>query len=100
MSLGVYNTFTQDNLRYSQNAPLNMYDEVQKLSNPMWAASGQVPSNQANTEYAAMNSQYAAARDIDQAATTLDGGPKDDADDDRQQNGADDEPHEGYARHA
>lgn len=45
-----------------------------KLSNPMWAASGQVPSNQANTEYAAMNSQYAAARDIDQAATTLDGG--------------------------
>lgn len=48
--------------------------ENQKLSNPMWATSGQVPSNQANTEYAAMNSQYAAARDIDQAATTLDGG--------------------------
>ncbi len=48
--------------------------ENQKLSNPMWAASGQGPSNQANTEYAAMNSQYAAARDIDQAATTLDGG--------------------------
>ena len=48
--------------------------ENQKLSNPMWAASGQVPSNQANTEYAAMNSQYVAARDIDQAATTLDGG--------------------------
>ncbi len=45
-----------------------------KLSNPMWAASGQVPSNQANTEYAAMTGQYAAARDIDQAATTLDGG--------------------------
>lgn len=48
--------------------------ENQKLSNPMWAASGQVPSNQANTEYAAMNSQFAAARDIDQAAATLDGG--------------------------
>lgn len=48
--------------------------ENQKLSNPMWVASEQVPSNQANTEYAAMNSQYAAARDIDQAATTLDGG--------------------------
>ena len=47
--------------------------ENQKLSNPMWAASGQVPSNQANTEYAAMTGQYAAARDIDQAATTLDG---------------------------
>ena len=48
--------------------------ENQKLSNPMRAASGQVPSNQANTEYAAMTGQYAAARDIDQAATTLDGG--------------------------
>ena len=48
--------------------------ENQKLSNPMWAASGQVPSNQANTEYVAMTGQYAAARDIDQAATTLDGG--------------------------
>ena len=48
--------------------------ENQKLSNPMWAASGQVPSNQANTEYAAITGQYAAARDIDQAATTLDGG--------------------------
>lgn len=48
--------------------------ENQKLSNPMWAASGQVPSNQANTEYAAMTGQYAAARDIDQASTTLDGG--------------------------
>ena len=48
--------------------------ENQKLSNPMWAASGQVPSNQANTEYAAMTGQYAAARDIDQAAATLDGG--------------------------
>ena len=48
--------------------------ENQKLSNPMWAASGQVPSNQANTEYAAMTGQYAAARDIDQAATALDGG--------------------------
>ena len=48
--------------------------ENQKLSNPMWAASGQVPSNQANTEYTTMTGQYAAARDIDQAATTLDGG--------------------------
>lgn len=48
--------------------------ENQKLSNPMWAASGQMPSNQANTEYAAMTGLYAAARDIDQAATTLDGG--------------------------
>lgn len=28
LSKGVYQTFTEDNLRYSQNAPLNMYDEV------------------------------------------------------------------------
>ncbi len=28
LSHGVYDTYTQDNLRYSQNAPLNMYDEV------------------------------------------------------------------------
>lgn len=28
ISKGVYLTYTEDNLRYSQNAPLNMYDEV------------------------------------------------------------------------
>ena len=28
LSHGVYKTYTEDNLRYSQNAPLNMYDEV------------------------------------------------------------------------
>ncbi|MDE7386237.1 MAG: fumarate hydratase [Muribaculaceae bacterium] len=28
ISLGVYQTYTENNLRYSQNAPLNMYDEV------------------------------------------------------------------------
>ena len=28
LSRGVYETYTTDNLRYSQNAPLNMYDEV------------------------------------------------------------------------
>lgn len=28
LSHGVYDTYTTDNLRYSQNAPLNMYDEV------------------------------------------------------------------------
>lgn len=27
LSLGVYNAYTQDNLRYSQNAPLSMYEE-------------------------------------------------------------------------
>ena len=33
LSLGVYNTYTQDNLRYSQNAALNMYDEVNTRCN-------------------------------------------------------------------
>lgn len=33
LSRGVYNTYTQDNLRYSQNAPLNMYDEVNTKCN-------------------------------------------------------------------
>ena len=33
LSHGVYNTFTEDNLRYSQNAPLNMYEEVNTRCN-------------------------------------------------------------------
>lgn len=33
LSKGVYNTFTQDNLRYSQNAPLDMYKEVNTGTN-------------------------------------------------------------------
>ena len=33
LSRGVYNTYTQENLRYSQNAPLNMYDEVNTRCN-------------------------------------------------------------------
>lgn len=33
LSLGVYQTYTQDNLRYSQNAPLTMYDEVNTKCN-------------------------------------------------------------------
>ena len=33
LSRGAYNTFTQDNLRYSQNAPLTMYDEVNTKCN-------------------------------------------------------------------
>ena len=32
-SRGVYNTYTEENLRYSQNAPLNMYDEVNTKCN-------------------------------------------------------------------
>ena len=33
LSLGVYKTYTEENLRYSQNAPLNMYDEVNTKCN-------------------------------------------------------------------
>ena len=47
--------------------------ETSKISNPMWTATGEVPSNRANTEYQAMTTQYVAARDIDQAAATLEG---------------------------
>ena len=47
--------------------------EASKISNPMWTATGLVPSNRANTEYQAMITQYVAARDIDQAAATLEG---------------------------
>ena len=33
LALGVYKTYTEENLRYSQNAPLNMYDEVNTKCN-------------------------------------------------------------------
>lgn len=33
LSKGVYNTFVSENLRYSQNAPLDMYDEVNTGTN-------------------------------------------------------------------
>ena len=33
LSKGVYNTFTEDNLRYSQNAPLDMYKEINTGTN-------------------------------------------------------------------
>ena len=33
LSRGVFNTFTQENLRYSQNAPLDMYNEVNTRCN-------------------------------------------------------------------
>ena len=47
--------------------------EASKISNPMWTATGLVPSNRANTEYQAITTQYVAARDINQAAATLEG---------------------------
>ncbi|MBP5539176.1 MAG: fumarate hydratase, partial [Bacteroidales bacterium] len=33
LSLGVFETYTQENLRYSQNAPLDMYNEVNTKCN-------------------------------------------------------------------
>ncbi|MBQ7387758.1 MAG: fumarate hydratase [Paludibacteraceae bacterium] len=33
LSIGVFKTYTEENLRYSQNAPLNMYDEVNTKCN-------------------------------------------------------------------
>lgn len=33
LSRGIFNTYIQENLRYSQNAPLNMYDEVNTKCN-------------------------------------------------------------------
>ena len=33
LSEGVYKTYTEENLRYSQNAPINMYDEVNTKCN-------------------------------------------------------------------
>ena len=33
LSLGVYRTYTEENLRYSQNAPLTMYEEVNTRCN-------------------------------------------------------------------
>ena len=46
------------------------------VSNSAWSTTGQpVPSNAANTEYSAMTSQYAAARNIDETSTVLDGIP-------------------------
>lgn len=48
--------------------------ENKKISNPMWGASGApVPANNANSEYSTMVNSYAAARDIDQTSTVLDG---------------------------
>ncbi|WP_314956743.1 cell surface protein SprA, partial [Hoylesella loescheii] len=49
--------------------------EVSHISNPLWGASGLVPANNANSEYPAMVSSYAAARNIDQTSSTLDGIP-------------------------
>lgn len=47
--------------------------ENEKISNPMWASTGSVPSNGANTEYSTIVSSYTAARDIEQTSSVLDG---------------------------
>ena len=50
--------------------------ENQTVSNPMWGTTGQpVPSNSANSEYNAMVTSYAAARDINQTSSVLDAVP-------------------------
>ena len=50
--------------------------ENTKVSNPNWSLTNQaVPCNAANTEYATLVQQHAAARDIDQTSTELDGIP-------------------------
>jgi fumarate hydratase class I len=49
LSLGVYNTFINENLRYSQNAALNMYDEVNTGTNlPAQIDLYAVPGNEYN----------------------------------------------------
>ena len=50
--------------------------ENTRVSNANWGVTGQpVPANAANSEYAAMTTQYADARNIDQTSTVLDGIP-------------------------
>ena len=50
--------------------------ENTQTSNPQWTTTGQpVPCNQANTLYASLVNNYAAARDIDQTSSTLDAIP-------------------------
>lgn len=50
--------------------------ENRTVSNQAWGLTGQpVPSNAANSEYSSMISQYAAARNIDETSTVLDGIP-------------------------
>ena len=50
--------------------------ENKKVSNSNWHTSGlPVPSNQSNTEYQTLVSQYAEARDIDMTTSTLDAIP-------------------------
>lgn len=49
--------------------------EVSHIANPMWGVSGNVPSNAGNTAYSTMVNSYAAARDVNQTTTILDGIP-------------------------
>lgn len=48
--------------------------EASKISNSLWQPTGiGIPSNNSNSEYSQMVTTYAAARDIDQTSTVLDG---------------------------
>ena len=73
----VWVTNKQGNTTNTRNIiALTDLGENTKVSNPMWGITGTpVPSNNANSEYSTIVSSYAAARDIDQTSTVLDGIP-------------------------
>ncbi len=73
----VWVTNKQGNTTNTRNiVALTDLGENTKVSNPMWSILGTpVPSNNANSEYSTMVGSYAAARDIDQTSTVLDGIP-------------------------
>ena len=73
----VWVTNKQGNTTNTRNiVALTDLGENTKVSNPMWGTGGApVPSNNANSEYSTIVGSYAAARDIDQTSTVLDGIP-------------------------
>ena len=73
----VWVTNKQGNTTNTRNIiALTDLGENTKVSNPMWGITGTpVPSNNANSEYSTIVNSYAAARDIDQTSTVLDGIP-------------------------
>ena len=73
----VWVTNKQGNTTNTRNiVALTDLGENTRVSNPMWGVTGNpVPSNNANSEYSTMVNSYAAARDIDQTSTVLEGIP-------------------------
>ena len=67
------NTGTTTNTR-NIVALTDLGEPVTLLRPSLWSVSGMpVPANQANTEYAAMSTTYAAARNVNQTSSVLDG---------------------------